>query len=109
MTEAVLLMAYGTPSSPDEIEAYYTDIRRGRPPTAEHGGGTGGFEHAGVGDAQLAQQAHHDGGPGPLGPVSDLEGAGPAVGQRERVHGQGRCRGRARVRPSPPPPPRPTG
>jgi ferrochelatase len=32
---AVLLMAYGTPSSPDEIEPYYTDVRRGRPPTAE--------------------------------------------------------------------------
>jgi ferrochelatase len=31
----VLLMAYGTPSSPDEVEAYYTDIRRGRPPTPE--------------------------------------------------------------------------
>lgn len=32
---AVVLMAYGTPASPDDIEAYYTDIRRGRPPTAE--------------------------------------------------------------------------
>jgi ferrochelatase len=32
---AVLLMAYGTPRTRDEIEAYYTDIRRGRPPTAE--------------------------------------------------------------------------
>ncbi|MBW3667976.1 MAG: ferrochelatase [Actinobacteria bacterium] len=31
----VLLMSYGTPSGPDDIEAYYTDIRRGRPPTAE--------------------------------------------------------------------------
>ena len=31
----VLLMAYGTPRSPDEIEPYYTDIRRGRPPTPE--------------------------------------------------------------------------
>lgn len=31
----VLVMSYGTPSAPDEIEAYYTDIRRGRPPTAE--------------------------------------------------------------------------
>jgi ferrochelatase len=31
----VLLMAYGTPRSRDEIEAYYTDIRRGRAPTAE--------------------------------------------------------------------------
>ena len=35
MTVAVLLMAYGTPASPDEVEAYYTDIRRGRPPTPE--------------------------------------------------------------------------
>jgi protoporphyrin/coproporphyrin ferrochelatase len=37
MTErtAVLLMAYGTPRTPEEIEPYYTDIRRGRPPTPE--------------------------------------------------------------------------
>lgn len=32
---AVVLMAYGTPTGPDDIEAYYTDIRRGRPPTPE--------------------------------------------------------------------------
>ena len=32
---AVLLMAYGTPRRVDEIEPYYTDIRRGRPPTPE--------------------------------------------------------------------------
>jgi protoporphyrin/coproporphyrin ferrochelatase len=32
---AVLLMAYGTPGSPEEILPYYTDIRRGRPPTDE--------------------------------------------------------------------------
>ena len=31
----VLLMAYGTPRGPEELEAYYTDIRRGRPPTPE--------------------------------------------------------------------------
>ena len=31
----VVLMAYGTPRAPEEIEAYYTDIRRGRPPTVE--------------------------------------------------------------------------
>ncbi len=31
----VLLMAYGTPSRPEDVEAYYTDIRRGRPPTPE--------------------------------------------------------------------------
>jgi ferrochelatase len=34
-SDAVLLMAYGSPGSPDDVEAYYTDIRRGRPPTAE--------------------------------------------------------------------------
>jgi len=32
---AVLVMAYGTPAGPAEIEAYYTHIRRGRPPTPE--------------------------------------------------------------------------
>src|ERR1043165_3443200 len=29
-------MAYGTAAGPDDIERYYTDIRGGRPPTAEH-------------------------------------------------------------------------
>ena len=28
----VLVMAYGTPSSPEDIEPYYTHIRRGRAP-----------------------------------------------------------------------------
>jgi ferrochelatase len=28
-------MAYGTPATPDDVEAYYTHIRRGRPPTDE--------------------------------------------------------------------------
>ncbi|MDP8937306.1 MAG: ferrochelatase [Actinomycetota bacterium] len=31
----VLLMAYGTPATPDDVEAYYTHVRRGRPPTSE--------------------------------------------------------------------------
>jgi len=31
----VLVMAYGTPASHDDIEAYYTHIRRGRPPAPE--------------------------------------------------------------------------
>jgi ferrochelatase len=35
VSEGVLVMAYGTPRRPDEVEAYYTDIRRGRPPTPE--------------------------------------------------------------------------
>mgnify|MGYP001593533036 CR=1 FL=1 len=30
---AVLLMAYGTPRSLAEVEAYFTHIRRGRKPT----------------------------------------------------------------------------
>ena len=31
----VLVMSYGTPKSMDHIEAYYTHIRRGHPPTPE--------------------------------------------------------------------------
>jgi ferrochelatase len=31
----VLLMAYGTPATPDDVEGYYTHVRRGRPPTPE--------------------------------------------------------------------------
>jgi len=30
----VLVMAYGTPSSPGQVEAFYTDVRRGRAPSA---------------------------------------------------------------------------
>ncbi|HUP21154.1 MAG TPA: ferrochelatase [Gemmatimonadota bacterium] len=33
--EAVLLMAYGTPERLDDVETYYTHIRRGSPPPAE--------------------------------------------------------------------------
>jgi len=35
VTTAVLLMAYGTPARTEEVEPYYTDIRRGRPPPPE--------------------------------------------------------------------------
>ncbi|MCI3923603.1 ferrochelatase [Paenibacillus sp. TRM 82003] len=31
----VLVMSYGTPESLDQVEAYYTHIRRGKPPTKE--------------------------------------------------------------------------
>jgi ferrochelatase len=31
----LLVMAYGTPSGPDDVERYYTDIRGGRPPSPE--------------------------------------------------------------------------
>jgi protoporphyrin/coproporphyrin ferrochelatase len=35
VTTGLVVMAYGTPSAPQEIEAYYTHIRRGRPPSVE--------------------------------------------------------------------------
>ncbi len=35
-TTAVLLMAYGTPNAPEDIEPYYTDIRGGRKPSPEN-------------------------------------------------------------------------
>lgn len=35
MRTGVLVMAYGSPASADDVEAYYTHIRRGRPPTEE--------------------------------------------------------------------------
>lgn len=31
----VLVMAYGTPAAPEDVESYYTHVRRGRPPTPE--------------------------------------------------------------------------
>ncbi len=31
----VVVMAYGTPPGPEHVEAYYTHVRRGRPPPAE--------------------------------------------------------------------------
>ncbi|GAB7388576.1 ferrochelatase [Bacillaceae bacterium] len=34
-TIGVLVMAYGTPANLDEVETYYTHIRRGKPPTPE--------------------------------------------------------------------------
>jgi len=35
VSTGVLVMAYGTPAGPADVEAYYTHIRRGRPPTPE--------------------------------------------------------------------------
>jgi protoporphyrin/coproporphyrin ferrochelatase len=35
VTDAVLLMAYGGPDRLDQVEAYYTDIRRGSPPSPQ--------------------------------------------------------------------------
>jgi ferrochelatase len=33
MKKGVLIMAYGSPNKPEDIEPYYTDIRRGNPPS----------------------------------------------------------------------------
>jgi ferrochelatase len=35
VTTGVLVMAYGTPTTPADVEAYYTRIRHGHPPTPE--------------------------------------------------------------------------
>ncbi|HEX9681989.1 MAG TPA: ferrochelatase [Acidimicrobiales bacterium] len=35
MTVGLVVMAYGTPASPDDVETYYTHVRRGRAPDAE--------------------------------------------------------------------------
>ncbi|MGB8197559.1 MAG: ferrochelatase [Acidimicrobiales bacterium] len=35
MKTGVLVMAYGTPTTPEDVESYYTRIRHGRPPTPE--------------------------------------------------------------------------
>jgi ferrochelatase len=35
MTVGVVVMAYGTPAGPEQVEEYYTHIRRGNPPSPE--------------------------------------------------------------------------
>lgn len=62
-TTAVLLMAYGTPRHRDEIEPYYTDIRRGRPPTPEA-------------LAELVERYEAIGGLSPLAELTEAQAAG---------------------------------
>jgi ferrochelatase len=62
VTVGVVLMAYGTPRSPDDIESYYTDIRRGRPPSAEQ-------------LAELTRRYEAIGGTSPLAQVSESQRA----------------------------------
>ena len=57
---AVLLMAYDTPRTREEIEPYYTDIRRGRPPTPEQ-------------LADLTARYHALGGTSPLAARTDAQ------------------------------------
>ncbi len=72
---AVLLMAYGTPGSPEEIEPYYRDIRRGRPPTPEL-------------LADLVRRYEAIGGISPLAERTRAQGAGLARALGERGAGE---------------------
>lgn len=74
----VVVMAYGTPATPDDIEAYYTHIRRGRPPT----------------DAQLADLKRRY---GALGGVSKLRERTEAQRARLATSLERRSPGRFRV------------
>src|SRR3546814_16552113 len=57
----VVVMAYGTPASTDDIEAYYTHIRRGRAPTPEQ-------------LAELTARYTATGGPSPLAARPQAQG-----------------------------------
>ncbi len=62
----VLVMAHGTPATPDEIEPFYTRIRRGRPPTPEQ-------------LADLRRRYDAIGGTSPLAARTDAQVAGIAA------------------------------
>ena len=66
MTTGVLVMAYGTPRDRDHIEGYYTDIRRGRPPTPELLADL-------VRRYDAVMQAHGSGGTFPLRDITDRQ------------------------------------
>lgn len=75
MREAILLMAYGTPARPGDVEAYYTDIRRGRPPTAEQ-------------LADLVRRYDAIGGISPLAARTESQRAGLQTALDERAPGR---------------------
>ncbi len=74
MTTGVLVMAYGTPTTPDDVEAYYTRIRHGRPPTPEQ-------------LADLRRRYNAIGGTSPLTQRSADQVAGIAAALERRVPG----------------------
>lgn len=65
MTDGVLVMAYGTPRSIEDVEAYYMHIRGGRSPTAEA-------------LAELIQRYQAIGGRSPLADITSAQSAGIA-------------------------------
>lgn len=54
----LLVMSYGTPGSPEDVEAYYTHIRRGRPPSPEQLAELKGRYDAIGGLSPLAERTH---------------------------------------------------
>ena len=75
MTIGVLVMAYGTPTTPQDIEAYYTRIRHGRPPTEEL-------------LAELSQRYAQIGGTSPLAQRTADQVTGIATALQERAPGR---------------------
>jgi len=74
MTTGVLVMAYGTPTTPDDVEAYYTRIRHGRAPTPEQ-------------LADLQRRYNAIGGTSPLTQRSTDQVAGIAAALEQRAPG----------------------
>jgi protoporphyrin/coproporphyrin ferrochelatase len=71
----VLVMAHGTPKSVGEIESFYTEIRRGRPPTPGQ-------------LAELVDRYQAIGGTSPLNELSRAQVSGLAVALAERAPGR---------------------
>src|SRR6202041_3004539 len=74
VTIGVLVMAYGTPTTPDDVEAYYTRIRHGRAPTGEQ-------------LADLQRRYNAIGGTSPLAQRSNDQVAGLAAQLERHVPG----------------------
>jgi ferrochelatase len=82
-------MAYGTPGSPEEIEPYYTDIRRGNPPPPElladlvrrYGaiGGTSPLAERTRAQAAALARALEERAPGEVGVTIGLKHADPKI------------------------------
>ncbi len=70
----VVVMAYGTPSGPEQVETYYTHVRRGRPPTPEL-------------LADLVRRYHAIGGVSPLGRHTQAQAAELAAALETRAPG----------------------
>ena len=77
MTDALLVMAYGTPKNLDDVEAYYTDIRHGRPPSPQQLEELTDRYRAIGGKSPLLEITHRQ-----AGGISDRVGVPAFVGQK---------------------------